>query len=80
MPLSVPLPGLCFKAMETSLVKDGVTFPKRSSAETVRPNDVPAVMLAGGWVVTTSCEVAAGVMSKALVVAEETPVVVAWIV
>ncbi len=38
------------------------------------------MVLAGGWVVTTSCEAAAGVMSKALVVAEESPVVVAWMV
>ena len=32
----------------------------------VRPNELPAVVLAGGWVVTTSCEAAAGVMSKAI--------------
>ena len=38
------------------------------------------MVLTEAGVVTTSCEAAAGVMSKELVVADESPVVVTWIV
>jgi hypothetical protein len=42
VPLRVPLLGLLFKAMVTPPVKEGVRLPFRFSAETVKPNELPA--------------------------------------
>ena len=65
--------GLFARARVTLPAKVGSTFPKPSSALTTRPKPLPAVTLAGGWVVTTSCVAVAAVTVMAPVVAALRP-------
>ena len=79
-PLKVLPPGLFFNATVTLPVSDVTTFPKRSSTETAMLNGVLTLMLAGGWVVTTSCVARAGTTSKELVMLPLSSVATTWIV
>ena len=70
VPPSVLLPGLLDRAAVTPPEKLGVTFPSASSAVTVKPNPLPAVTVAGGWPVISSCVTTPGVTEMALLVAD----------
>ena len=58
VPPRVPPPGLFASATVTVPLNDERRLPELSSASTVRPKGLPAVTLAGGCCVTTSCDVA----------------------
>ena len=70
VPPSVLLPGLLASATVSLPVKPVATFPSASSAVTVKPNPLPAVTVAGGWVVMSSCVAVPGVTEMALLVAD----------
>ena len=57
VPPRVAPPGLLASATVTVPLKEEMGLPELSSASTVRPNGLPAVTLAGGCCVTTSCDV-----------------------
>ena len=57
VPPRVAPPGLLASATVTVPSNEESRLPELSSASTVRPKGLPAVMLAGGCWVTTSCDV-----------------------
>ena len=57
VPPKVALPGLFASATVTVPSNEVIGLPELFSAVTVRPNPLPAVTLAGGCCVTTSCDV-----------------------
>ena len=56
VPPRVAPPGLFASATVTVPSKDVIRLPELSSASTVRPKRLPAATLAGGCLVTTSCD------------------------
>src|SRR5262249_34954352 len=53
-PPSVAAAGFAAGATVTLPANVGSTLPKRSCADTTRPNPLPAITRAGGWITTTS--------------------------
>ncbi len=57
VPPRVAPPGLLARATVTVPLNEESRLPEPFSASTVRPKELPAVTLAGGCAVTTSCDV-----------------------